>query len=422
MSILVTEEGFSKSEPIAFVPADALTKQGTKALAVDLPNDADAETVSAHFDRISMIRIPFPTFSDGRGFSLARRLRDLGFSGRLRANGHLISDQFAHARLCGFDEVEIDEMLAERQPETLWRTAISGRPSYSRKLNGDALAATPIAKAAADAPVATPVATEKPTQIPANVYAETVTEVTHYTNDLFRFRTTRPQSFRFRSGEFVMIGLPGGEKPLFRAYSIASPSWDEALEFFSIKVPNGPLTSRLQKIRPGDTLLLRKKSTGTLVTDALLPGKTLYLFSTGTGIAPFASIIRDPDTYEKFERVVLTYTCRTVAELKYGLDLVEGIYKDPILGELITPDNLTLYASATREAYERQGRITTLIESGRLYEELGLPPLNPDTDRAMICGSMAMLKDVKVLCEKAGLEEGANNRPATFVVERAYVD
>ncbi|GMG82150.1 ferredoxin--NADP reductase [Paralimibaculum aggregatum] len=256
--------------------------------------------------------------------------------------------------------------------------------------------------------------------IPAGVFAETVTEVQHYTDRLFRFRMTRPQSFRFRSGEFVMIGLPNAVKPVFRAYSICSPAWDEELEFYSIKVPDGPLTEHLQKIQPGDTVLMRKKPTGTLVNDALLPGKRLYMFSTGTGIAPFASLIRDPETYEKFEQIILCHTCRLDAELQYGRDLVAALKADELIGEFA--DQLVHYATTTREEGPKMGRITDLMTSGRLYEELGVPPLNPETDRGMICGSMAMLKDVKALLEQAGLYEGANNKPAEFVVERAFVD
>ncbi|MEF2552571.1 ferredoxin--NADP reductase [Aurantimonas sp. A2-1-M11] len=257
--------------------------------------------------------------------------------------------------------------------------------------------------------------------IPAGVFAETVTMVTHYTDSLFAFRITRPQSFRFRSGEFVMIGLPNAEKPVYRAYSIASPAWDEELEFFSIKVPNGPLTEHLQKIKVGDTVLMRKKATGTLVHDALKPGKRLFLFSTGTGIAPFASVIRDPETYEKFDQVILTQTCRGDAELAYGRELVETCRTDELMSEFIG-DKLIFHASATREGETRGHRITTLIENGRLFQDLGIAPLDPETDRAMICGSMAMLKDTEALLEARGFEEGANNKPGTFVVERAFVD
>ncbi|AXS38915.1 ferredoxin--NADP reductase [Breoghania sp. L-A4] len=255
---------------------------------------------------------------------------------------------------------------------------------------------------------------------PANTFVETVTMVQHYTESLFRFRMTRPASFRFRSGEFVMIGLMIDGKPLFRAYSIASPSWDEELEFFSIKVPNGPLTQHLEKIQPGDAILMKKKPTGTLVNDALIPGKRVYMFSTGTGVAPFASLIRDPETYDKFEEVILTQTCRTVAELAYAKQLVEETKNDPLIGEL-AKERLRLFTSVTREDYPVRGRITTLIESGELFERLGLPPLDPGTDRGMICGSMAMLKDTKAVLEARGLTEGANNKPAEFVVERAFV-
>jgi len=257
-------------------------------------------------------------------------------------------------------------------------------------------------------------------EIPAGVFAETVTFVHHYTDRLFRFRMTRPESFRFRSGEFVMIGLMVEGKPLYRAYSIASPAWAEELEFFSIKAPDGPLTTELQKIQPGDTVFMRKKPTGTLVLDALTPGKRLYMFSTGTGIAPFASLIREPETYEKFEEVILTHTCREVAELKYGFDLVEEIKNDEILSEIVG-DKLKHYATVTREDYPFQGRITDLMENGKLYTDLGVPPLDPAIDRGMICGSAAMLKDTKELLERAGLTEGANNKPAEFVIERAFV-
>ena len=257
--------------------------------------------------------------------------------------------------------------------------------------------------------------------IPAGVYAETVTYVKHYTDRLFAFRITRPAAFRFRSGEFVMIGLPNAEKPVFRAYSIASPSWDEELEFFSIKVPGGPLTEHLQKIRVGDTVCMRKKPVGTLVNDALIGGKRLWLFSTGTGIAPFASVIRDPETYEKFEKVILCHTCREAAELTYGFELVETAKADPLVGEEATA-KLVHYATTTREESGRMGRITDLMASGKLFADLGVGPIGPEEDRGMICGSMEFLKDTKALLEGYGLEEGANSKPAQFVVERAFVD
>ncbi|MCO5081989.1 MAG: ferredoxin--NADP reductase [Rhizobiaceae bacterium] len=256
--------------------------------------------------------------------------------------------------------------------------------------------------------------------VPAGVHAEQVVSVKHYTDRLFSFRITRPQSFRFRSGEFVMIGLPNAEKPVFRAYSVASPSWDEEIEFFSIKVPDGPLTSELQKIAPGDTVLMRQKATGTLVLDALKPGKRLFMISTGTGIAPFASLIRDPETYDKFDQIVLTHTCRNHAELTYGVELYEQAINDPLIGEL-TAGRLTLYSSTTRESTPRMGRITHLIENGKLYADLGIEPLDPTQDRVMICGSMGMLKDVKSLIEGLGFEEGSNSKPGDFVVERAFV-
>jgi ferredoxin--NADP+ reductase len=255
--------------------------------------------------------------------------------------------------------------------------------------------------------------------VPVGVFAQEVTSVEHYTDRLFKFRITRPDSFRFRSGEFVMIGLPNAEKPVFRAYSIASPSWDEEIEFYSIKVEDGPLTEHLQKIKVGDTVLMRKKSTGTLVNDALLPGKRLWMLSTGTGIAPFASLIREPDTYEKFDEVILTHTCRDVAELAYGQDLVAAVKDDPLCGEFAK--NLRLYSTTTREDYQFQGRITDLMASGKIFTDLGVSPISAATDRGMICGSMAMLHDTKAALEGFGLVEGSNNRPDTFVVERAFV-
>ncbi|MEL7429321.1 MAG: ferredoxin--NADP reductase [Pseudomonadota bacterium] len=251
--------------------------------------------------------------------------------------------------------------------------------------------------------------------------AQEVTAVKHYTDRLFSFRLTRPQSLRFRSGEFVMIGLEGENgKPLLRAYSIASPSWDDELEFYSIKVPDGPLTSRLQNIKVGDDVILRPKPVGTLVLDALIPGKRLFLLSTGTGFAPFASLVRDPETYEKFEQVIVTHTCRDVAELDYSRALVEALPQDPLIGELVG-DKLRYYPTTTRETSPHMGRITTLIDSGRVFEDLGIEPLDPEHDRAMICGSMAFNTDVRDILESRGFEEGANSKPATFVLEKAFV-
>jgi ferredoxin--NADP+ reductase len=261
-------------------------------------------------------------------------------------------------------------------------------------------------------------ATEFP--IPAGVFAEKVVSVQHYTDRLFHFRITRPQSFRFRSGEFVMIGLPNAAKPVFRAYSVASPSWDEELEFYSIKVQDGPLTQHLQKIKPGDTVLMRPKPTGTLVHDALTPGKRVWMIATGTGIAPFASLVRDPETYEKFEEVVLTNTCRDVAELTYGNNLVAALRDDPLIGD-VADVKLKYVAATTRETSPLMGRITTRIEDGSLFAGLGVEPFSPDNDRVMICGSMDMLRDVKALVEKAGLAEGSVSNPGQFVVERAFV-
>jgi len=260
--------------------------------------------------------------------------------------------------------------------------------------------------------------------------AATVTEVQHWTDRLFSFKVERPQRLRFRSGEFVMIGLMGDpdpatgkQKPLLRAYSIASPAWDEELEFYSIKVPDGPLTSKLQHIEPGDEIILRPKPVGTLVHDALLPGKHLWLFATGTGFAPFASLLRDPETYEKFEQVIITHTCREVAELEYGRRLVESIRSDELLQELIGEglEKLTYYPTTTREESPKMGRITDLLNDGTVYRDLGLAEINPEDDRAMVCGSLGFNMDIKAILEGYGLKEGANSEPAHYVVEKAFV-
>lgn len=251
--------------------------------------------------------------------------------------------------------------------------------------------------------------------------AQTVTEVRHWTDQLFSFRVTRPRSLRFRSGEFVMIGLLGDNgRPILRAYSIASPSWDEELEFYSIIVPDGPLTSRLRHIAPGDQVILRPKPVGTLVHDALTPASRLWLFATGTGVAPFASLVRDPETYERFERVILTHTCRTEAELGYGHDLVARTLDDPLVGEEARA-KLVHYPTTTREKSPRMGRITDLLRSGAVFEDLGVAPIAAGTDRAMVCGSMGLNTDLKAILEGWGLTEGANSAPAEYVVEKAFV-
>lgn len=251
--------------------------------------------------------------------------------------------------------------------------------------------------------------------------AQTVTEVKHWTDRLFSFRVTRPQSLRFRSGEFVMIGLMGDNgKPLLRAYSIASPNWDEELEFYSIKVPDGPLTSKLQHLEVGDEIILRPKPVGTLVHDALLPGKRVYFFATGTGFAPFSSLLRDPETYEKFDEVIIAHTCREVGELEYGRQIVEEVRNHEFLGEIVE-GKLKYYPTTTREESPKMGRVTDLMKSGEFFTDQDLPPLDPATDRAMICGSMGLNKDIAELLEAAGLNEGANSDPREFVVEKAFV-
>lgn len=228
-----------------------------------------------------------------------------------------------------------------------------------------------------------------------------------------------------------MIGLMGDpdpktgrQKPILRAYSIASPAWDEELEFYSIKVRDGPLTSKLQHIKPGDNVILRPKPVGTLVHDALLPGKRLWLFATGTGFAPFSSLLRDPETYHRFDRVIVTHTCREVAELTYSGEIVEKVRTDPDLAELIGAEHiakLTYYPTTTREKSAKMGRITDLLASGTLFEDLGIPGINPEDDRAMVCGSIGLNADLKDILEGFGLREGANSEPAEYVVERAFV-
>jgi ferredoxin--NADP+ reductase len=252
-------------------------------------------------------------------------------------------------------------------------------------------------------------------------FEERVLAVRHWTDTLMSITTTRDPALRFRNGEFAMIGLMVDGRPLLRAYSMASANWEETLEFFSIKVPDGPLTSRLQHVQVGDTLLVGKKPTGTLVLDYLLPGKRLYFLATGTGLAPFLSLTKDPDAYERFETVIVTHGVRTVAELAYRDRILSELPHHDVLGELIG-DKLRYYPTVTREPFVRQGRLPDLIASGQLARELGLPPLNPAEDRVMICGSPAMLADCRALVEGLGFVEGNTTTPGHYVIEKAFVE
>jgi ferredoxin--NADP+ reductase len=253
------------------------------------------------------------------------------------------------------------------------------------------------------------------------LHEETVLSVHHWTDRLFSFTTTRDPALRFSNGHFTMIGLKVDGKPLLRAYSIVSANYEEHLEFLSIKVPDGPLTSRLQHIQVGDTIIVGKKPTGTLLCDYLLPGKRLYMLATGTGLAPFMSIVRDPETYERYEQVVLVHGVREVDELAYHDLLVKHLPEHEFLGELIS-DKLKYYPTVTREAFVNQGRITELIESGKIFTDLQLPTLDPSADRVMICGSPAMLKELKGMLEARGFQEGNTTRPGDFVIERAFAE
>lgn len=250
---------------------------------------------------------------------------------------------------------------------------------------------------------------------------ERVLTVHHWTDRLFSFTTTRDPALRFSNGHFTMIGLRVDGKPLLRAYSIVSANYEEHLEFLSIKVPDGPLTSRLQHIQVGDSIVVGKKPTGTLLIDYLLPAKRLYLLSTGTGLAPFLSVIRDPETYDKFEEVVLVHGVREVKELAYHDYLTQELPQHEILGEIVSAQ-LKYYPTVTREPFRNQGRITDLIKNGKLFTDLGLPALNPLEDRVMLCGSPEMLTDLKHLLEQAGFDEGNTTRPGDFVIERAFVE
>ena len=255
----------------------------------------------------------------------------------------------------------------------------------------------------------------------SNLHTERVLSAHHWTDNLFTFTTTRDPALRFKNGQFVMIGLQVDGKPLLRAYSIASANYEETLEFFSIKVANGPLTSRLQHLKVGDEVIVGRKPTGTLLVDYLVPGRRLYLLSTGTGLAPFMSLIKDPETYETYEKVILVHGVRTVGELAYQ-DFIENELPDnEFFGELVR-EKLVYYPTVTREPYRNQGRITDLITSGKLFADLGLPPLGKEDDRVMLCGSPQLLDDMRVILKEKGFEEGSTTEPGDFVIEKAFVE
>jgi ferredoxin--NADP+ reductase len=256
----------------------------------------------------------------------------------------------------------------------------------------------------------------------AALSTERVLSVHHWNETLFSFKTTRDRALRFENGHFVMVGIEVEGRPVTRAYSIASPNYEDHLEFFSIKVPDGLLTSRLQHIEPGDDLLISRKPVGTLVVHDLLPGKYLYLFSTGTGLAPFLSIIRDPEVYERFQKVVLVHGVRFVSELAYADFIEDELPKHELLGDVIS-EKLIYYPTVTREPFQNRGRLTDLIESGQLFQDVGLPPLDPRRDRAMICGSPTMLKETSALLDARGFTiSPSSGVPGDYVLERAFVE
>ncbi|MAY38283.1 MULTISPECIES: ferredoxin--NADP reductase [Spongiibacter] len=250
---------------------------------------------------------------------------------------------------------------------------------------------------------------------------ETVTHIHHWNDSLFSFRTSRQQSLRFENGHFIMIGLEVEGKPLMRAYSVASANYQPELEFFSIKVPDGPLTSRLQNIQVGDRVIMSTKPTGTLIAGNLKPGKHLYLLGTGTGLAPFLSIIRDPDIYERFEKIILVHGVRHVSELAYQQLIEEALPQDEYLGDCVR-EQLIYYPTVTREPYKHNGRITDLMTSGKLFLDIGLPKPTSDDDRFMLCGSPSMLKDLCRILDERGFTESRHGHLADYVIERAFVE
>ena len=251
---------------------------------------------------------------------------------------------------------------------------------------------------------------------------EQVLSVHHWNESLFSFKTTRDVALRFDNGQFVMIGLPGEDRPITRAFSIASPNHEEHLEFFSIKVPGGPLTSRLQHLQPGDPILVSRKPTGTLILDDLLPGRNLFLLATGTGLAPFLSIIQDPDAYERFEHVVLIHGVRRVSDLAYADFITGELAQHEYLGEWVR-EKLVYYPTVTREPFRNQGRLTELLGNGKLFADTGLPALDPQQDRAMLCGGPAMLEDTTALLDSLGFVVSPRiGVPGQYVIERAFVE
>ncbi|MCL4115014.1 UNVERIFIED_CONTAM: hypothetical protein GTU68_036128 [Idotea baltica] len=255
----------------------------------------------------------------------------------------------------------------------------------------------------------------------AKLVTETVTDIHHWNDSLFSFKTTREHSFRFRNGHFVMIGLEVDGKPLTRAYSIASANYEDELEFFSIKVTHGPLTSRLRNLKIGDEIFVSVKATGTLIANNLLPGKHLYLISTGTGLAPFMSIIKDPEIYDRFDKVILTHGTRTVSELAYEEYITKELPDNEYFGDMVR-DKLIYYPTVTREEFRNQGRLSNLIKSGKLFEDVGLPKANLEDDRFMLCGSPSMLEETCGILNDLGFVEFDKGKLGHYVIERAFVE
>lgn len=255
----------------------------------------------------------------------------------------------------------------------------------------------------------------------SNFNQETVVSVHHWTDRLFSFKATRNPAFRFQNGQFTMIGVEIEGRPLVRAYSLVSANYEEQLEFFSIKAADGPLTSRLRRLRQGDPILVSRKATGTLVLDNLSQGRNLYLLATGTGLAPFLSLIKDPETYERFARVIVVHGCRWTAELAYGDWIANALPNDELVGESVR-EKLIYYPTVTREPFRHNGRISLLMTTGRLFDDVGLPVMDPRSDRFMLCGSPNMLGDLTTILKDNGFVEGNHGAPGHYVIEKAFVE